>query len=220
MIKQYLNSAALALAVATTLPAAASSFVLNFDGLADGANANGDAVAVAHNVTFHEAQFVPDLDEFGDAIAGSEKWQPVLAGAPIMARDPSTFAGGVYGPAPSGTNALDVRDAPVLMSFATPLDLTQFSFTLDRSTLGNPFVVDVLLLGVDKQLLASIATVQSVSGYSGVLATPVLGVKEILLSTTAYYDDISVSTVPLPAPVAMLGAAVISLAAARRRRVD
>lgn len=217
MIKQYLNGAALALALATTLPAAASSFVLNFDDLADGANANGDAVALAHGVTFHEAQFVPDMDEFGDTIAGREKWQAVLGGEPISARDPNTFAGGFYGPAPSGANGLDVRDAPVLMSFATPLDLLQLSFTLDRSTLGNPFVVDVLLLGVDKQVLASIATMQSVSGYTGVLATPVFGVKEILLSTTAYYDDISVSAVQLPAPLAMLGAAVMALAAAGRR---
>lgn len=217
MNKQYINAAALALAISAALPASASSFVLNFDGIADGVNANGDAVALAHGITFSEAQFAPDLDEFGDTIPGSEKWQSVSGAASIVARDPNTFTGGFYGAAPSGSNALDVRHAPVLMTFAAAVDLTQFSVTLDRSTFGNPFPVEVLFLSADKHVLGSLTTDQSVPGFIGVLSLPLFGVKDVLLSTTAYYDDISMSAVPLPAPVFMLGAAMMTLLGSRRR---
>lgn len=217
MNKRYVHAAALALAVSAALPASASSFVLNFDGIADGANANSDPVTLAHGITFSEAQLIPDADEFGDAIPGSDKWQSVPGASAIVARDPNTFAGGFYGAAPSGLNALDVRDAPVLLTFAAPLDLTQFSVTLDRSSFGNLFPVEVLFLGTDKHVLGSFITDQSVPGFTGMLPAPVFGVKEVLLSTTAYYDDISVSAIPLPAPIIMLGAGIMALGAGRRR---
>ena len=220
MMTQTLKIAALTLAVSAALPATANAFVLNFDGIANGADANTDAVAVANGISFHEATFIPDKDGFGDVIPGSEKWQIDPSGGSVVVRDPSTFAGGFYGSAPSGPNALDAREAPILMTFANAINLGTFSVTLDNSTLGNAFPVDVLFLDANKAIIGSISTTQSQPGFVGVLGAPIVGVKEVVLNQIAYYDNITVAAVPLPAPLFLLGSAFASLVGAARRRRD
>lgn len=216
MLNNAIKTVAVAALLSTAPVAPALAFTIDFDGVASGATANSAAPA---GVSFVEAELVTQTDEFGDEIPGSERWQPASFGAAdVLVQNPDTFAGGFYGPAPSGTNALDARSAPVLMQFAGGIDLAGFSVTLDNSSFGNLTPSVFLFLDAAGSILATLDSDQTVPGFIASLNTPLSDVSSILLPSGALYDNLNVSAVPVPPSFSLLFSAVGALGFFARRK--
>lgn len=214
------KASVLALALFSAVPASAAVVSINFDNLAAGATATS---AAPSGITFYQAHFVNDLDTFGDEIPNTQKYQidaennalyPVRVGNPTL---------NGYGAAPSGTNALNALDQAVLMHFDTAQNLDSFSVTLDNSTFGNLSQSALYFLDASKAIIGQIDFDQTVMGLIVNLGTPLTGVQEILLSSGAFYDNISfsntsVAPVPLPAAFPLLISALTMLGVFGRRR--
>lgn len=207
----------LGLVAAMVQPVSAAT-TIDFDSVAAGSTANSAAPA---GISFVEAEFSTETDEFGDEIPGSEKWRVAADGTDVLARNPDTFDGGFYGPAPSGPNALDARWAPVLVQFADGIDLAGFSVTLDNSGFGNLVPADLLFLDATGLILATLVADQTVPGYVASWSGALYGVSGILLPSGAYYDNISYSAVPIPPAAVLMFSALSALGfSARRKRVS
>jgi hypothetical protein len=200
----------------TALRAQAASILVNFDSLASGAAAN-EAVA-GLGFAFELGVYRPELDSLGDPIPGSEAYRPDPEPFDLVrVDDPSTppgYAG--YGNAPSGPNALDAIDQGVLISFASPVDLTSFSIALDLSTLGFPGTLDIVFQDASGGVLGVLPTEQSVAGFVAARTAPLQGVGSIYLPSGAFYDDLQLTT-PEPAMLLLLGAGLAALAGLRAR---
>jgi len=189
---------------------------IDFDGVASGSSASSAAPA---GISFLPAVLDFDYDEFGDPIDGTLAWRlDSLLDPDIVTAENPSVAG--WGNAPSGNNALDARFQPTLLKFSTVQTLASFAVVLDDSVLngGNftPGENDILFLGSNHEILARIAVDQTVplflASWSGSLA----GVDSILLASGAYYDDLSVSAVPLPAAFWLFAPALGALGLRRR----
>lgn len=214
MIMQLLKTSAIALVISSAmLSSAHAATVLTFDGVASGTAAN---LAVPAGYSFFNAAYLPDQDEYGDDIPGSEKWKvdPSVSDA-VIVLNPLTVD---YGVAPSPNNALDARWSPILMQFDTAKDLTGFSVTLDNSTYGNLWADNIYFLDANKNLIGSLVIQGSIPGYVANLNTPLFGVKEVVFASGALYDNITVSEVPVPAAAWLMGSALLGLGGVARRR--
>jgi hypothetical protein len=207
------NKAVIALAVGLTLAQPTLASTMNFDSLTAGANANSDPVAIALGVTFNNAAFLPNQDSDGIDIPGSEHWQ-VDTGT-VTAEN--TFAQG-WGGAPSAQNALDARWSPILMHFASALDIGSFSYTLPNSPYGNLARTDILFLDASGKPVFDLGYFQGQSLATVSLPTTVPGVNDILLASGTFYDNISVSAVPVPGAVWLFGSALAGIIGLRRRK--
>lgn len=196
--------------------ASAATLTLNFDNAASGSDVN---LSVPAAIRFYNAALLPDQDEWGDDIPGSEKWQidPSVSD-PVVVLNPSTVD---YGSAPSGTNALDARWSPLLMHFDSAIELTGFSVTLDNSTFGTIGMQELVFLGANKSVLGILGLDQTQPGYVGSWTGTLAGVQEILLPSGAFYDNLTItstSPVPVPAALPLLLSAFAALGALRIRR--
>jgi hypothetical protein len=207
------HSSILARGAAALLTAAASVqagpfFQLDFDG--PGAIADDFAPIF---LTIGYGIFEPTLDGFGDPIPGSEHWKLDFTAPPVPVGDPDAAG---FGPAPSGTKALDARDGTVLFVFDTPASFDRFTTTLDNSTLGGLFGTAIEFYGAAHNLLFSLPVNQSIPG-AFVEVGPLTGVKTIALPGNAFYDN--VAAVPEPGTCAsLLGGVGVLLTWRRRRR--
>jgi hypothetical protein len=185
-----------ALAAAALLGAAvrADAYTIDFDG--PGSTA-GAFAPIGLNIGY--GMYVPTLDAFGDPIAGSEHWELDLSGGSVPVLDPGSVG---WGAAPSGTKALDARDGSVLFVFDTPLSLATFSTVLDNSTLGDLIDTSIRFYNASNTQIASISTNQSTPGFVASIGA-VNNVKSILLPSTAFYDNITVTPVPEPGTLAI-----------------
>lgn len=202
-----------ALAVLTAHVASAQNYFLNFDAGLPGSLANDQAPS---GLSFHYGVLLPNLDEYGDPIPGTDRWQIDVTAPGVTVQNPDLFYG--RGPAPSLSNALDSVFSPTLMLFGTPQELGSFSLTLDNDTLGTPglfiefyasgLMTDTLLasLPIDQLTPGSIASIGALSG-----------VDKIVLPGGALYDNVSFSVVPEPATGALLGLGVLGLIFRRRK---
>ncbi len=173
-------------------------------------------------------EFLPAIydylyDSYGDPIAGSLAWrvdpdQPtdsVRVGNPVN-------AGFIAAPSPS--NALDGRFQPTLMVFGADIALAFYSLaaiTFDNTTFGGTPVADASLQFLDQsgQLLGTAAFVSNGSGFTASLAGPLAGVRQVLLSSGAFYDNIEYAPIPLPGAVWLLGSALMGLWFGKRRAI-
>lgn len=225
MTRMYLRAAvAAALALGAASAAAQSAYTISFDTLTAGTQAGLDPVAQANGVSFVAGQLDPDLDLNGDPILdpagnlvpGSTHWAALVPTAPLTVANPNAFG---YGAAPSGTLALNALNDQTLIRFTQPAVLTGFSFKLDGSTFGDLIDSQVLLLdGAGKTLLASAPfTGSGTSAFS--MSFAATAVSAILLpSTSKFYDDITITPVPEPGEVLMMGAGLAMLGLVVRRR--
>jgi hypothetical protein len=218
--KISLSVSTIALAVFTSLPASANLVSINFDNVAAGTAATS---AAPSGIEFFQAHYVNDLDAFGDEMPNTQKWQVDAENNslfPVTVENPLLNG---YGSAPSGSNALDARFQPVLMHFGSAQNLNSFSVTLDNSSFGNLSQSMLYFLDSSKTILGQLSVDQTVQGLIVNLSSPLNGVQEILLSSGAFYDDISfenmvTSPVPLPATFPLLLTGLSALGFLRRFR--
>ncbi len=215
-----LKASAITLALLAALPASASVVNINFDNVATGATATS---AAPSGIAFYQAHYANDLDADGIEILNTEKYRIDVennALTPVTVENPTLYG---YGAAPSGNNALDAREQPVLMHFDTAQNLDTFSVTLDNSSFGNLSQSALYFLDASKAIISQISFDQTILGLIVNLSTPLTGVQEILLSSGAFYDNISfsnnsVAPVPLPAAFPLLISALSMLGVFGRRR--
>lgn len=188
---------------------------LTFDGVPSGSLASSFATP---QLSFHQAVFTPSFDEWGDPIAGSEHWAIDVASDalfPLTVEDPLLYG---RGPAPSGTNALQALWQPVLLTFDRPYFLQSFQVTLDGDAFGGWEELGFLQ---GNALIASISVDQSVPGLT-VMASGLQDVTAVLLPAGAFYDNVSVTLVPVPEPstYGIVGAGILlALVGLRRARL-
>lgn len=209
------TASAVVLAIGAVLAQPAVAVTLDFDGIAAGADANSDPVALAAGISFHNAVWLPDLGGDGIEIPGSEHWQVDSAGGP--ARVENTLLSG-WGTAPSGPNALDARWSPVLLHLSGVRDIAGFSFTLPDSFYGNLFASDILFLDAAGNTLYDLAYFQGQALATISLSTQLPGVQAILLASGTFYDNISVTAVPVPGAAWLFGSSLAGIAGLRRRK--
>ncbi len=159
-------------------------------------------------------------DEFGDLLA-IPGFRADVGSA--VAMDPS-LAG--YGPAISG-KALDGTSSPVMFTFASALNLSNFGVNLDNSTFGNiqqiggnpAFGTNILFYDATDNLIGYIGLDQSIAGFT---VTNDLGsysnVSKIILPSGAFYDNLSFNAQAVPEPGTTLLGSLWVLALLRRRR--
>ena len=193
--------------------AQATTVLVDFDSIASGATANSAVTGLGFR--FDLASYLPALDGFGDPIPGSEAYRPDPS--PVddaRVNDPSTRG---YGTAPSPLNALDALDQGVLITFDTPTDLASFAATLDVSVLGFPGTFDIVFQDTAGGVLHLLPTAQSVPGFLAALSGPLLDVASIYLPSGAYYDNLTIASVPEPGLAWLLGISAAGLLSWRRR---
>lgn len=217
------NASAFALALFTAVPASAAVVdvvSIDFENVATGATATS---AAPSGIAFYQAYYINDLDAGGAEIPNTEKYRIDAennALYPVTLENPAVND---YGAAPSGTNAMDARSQAVLMHFDTVQNLNSFSVTLDNSPFGNPSQSALYFLDASKTIIGQVDFDQTIMGLIVNLSTPLNGVQEILLSSGAFYDNISFSStsvapVPLPAAFPLLISALTMLGVFGRRR--
>jgi hypothetical protein len=204
----------LAFAATTALlgtAAHAQSYLLNFDAGLSGSLANDQAPA---GLSFHYGALLPNLDEFGDPIPGTDRWQIDITAPAVTVVDPNFYG---RGNAPSIANALDGVFSPTLMMFSTPRDLSSFAITLDNDTFGTPGLnIEFYASGLTTDmLLATLPVDQLTPGFIASIGA-VTGVDKIVLPGGALYDNVSFTVVPEPATGALFGLGILGMILRRR----
>jgi hypothetical protein len=206
----FIRSRCAAVAAAAALAGSASASIVHtftWDEQATGSLANSFAQPPGLGVTFSFAALLPETDEFGDVIPGSERWRQDLTAPPVIVDNPQNFG---RGNAPSPVNALEALFQPVLISFAAPftLDPAGFSAVLDNDVFGaNGFLpgnadiaVQFLDAGANPLLITPVD--QTTPGY--VVSGGGLTVSSILLPAGAFYDNVFISGIPEPTSVLLM----------------
>lgn len=191
---------------------------ITFDSVAQGASATS---AAPSGVAFLPAVYDYLYDSYGDPIDGSLAWR-VDTNEPadsVRVGDPSLVG---FGAAPSPPNALDARFQPTLMTFSDDIALAFYSIgaiTFDNATFGGTPVADASLQFLDQagQLLGEAPFFSTGNGFSASLAAPLAGVRQVLLTSGAFYDNVNYAPVPLPGAAWLLGSALMGLWFSKRR---
>jgi len=196
-----------------TSAANAQSYLLNFDAGLSGSLANAQAPS---GLSFEYGALLPNLDEFGDPIPGTDRWQIDITAPAVTVVDPNFYG---RGNAPSIANALDCVFSPTLMLFSTPQDLSSFSITLDNDTFGMPGLsIEFYASGLTTDTLLGTLLIDQLT--PGFLAnySALYGVDKIVLPAGALYDNVGFTVVPEPATGALFGLGILGMILRRCRR--
>ncbi|RZK99132.1 MAG: PEP-CTERM sorting domain-containing protein [Rubrivivax sp.] len=210
---------AITLASASTHAAVAIDTTFSFDDVASGTNANLAIGSLSSLVRFDNAKLFDDLDVNGDPISGQFHWG--------IDTDDTLAAVTVSNPidhwrnaAPSGINALNTADGPVLLSFNAPLTLSHFGFTLENTTYGMPSA-DILFLDATGHVVQTFSFQQDLSGATFQISSIAPNISAIVLPSGKFVDDVHIATSAVPEPsgvvLALLGMATAGAAIRRRR---
>jgi hypothetical protein len=160
------------------------------------------------------------LDGNGDplAVPGFRATDP----PDVAVGDPNTFG---YGPAISG-NALDATNGPVMFTFASALNLSNFGVTLDNSTFGNipitggdpAFGTNILFYDAADTLIGYIGVDQTVSGFTVADGSTYNNVSKVILPSGAFYDNVQFTgAIPEPSSAVLGALGALGLVLRRRR---
>lgn len=209
----------LIISAALVLSAVASrAATIGFDVLPAGSSANpslANAYA-AGQASFSYAVFAPDIDpSTGDPLPATSRWRAdTTAGTPgVPVGNPLLFGRGT---APSGANALNVLDQPVLVTFGG-LPLLSFGAILDRGSLtGNASPIQDILYLDERGSIVKSQPVDFSRSLNSFQASSLNGVSSVLLPAGKFYDDLTFVAVPEPSSLAIGTLAILGLAGIRR----
>lgn len=139
-----------------------------------------------------------------------------------IAIDPSTVGSG---PAISG-KALDGTGSPILFTFASAVNLSNFGVFLDNdsfgttpTTGGNPaFGTNILFYDAADTLIGFIGVDQLTPGFVVADGNTFNNVSKIILPSGAFYDNVSFTANAVPEPTSAALACLGALAMFKRRR--
>lgn len=209
-LKSILGIAATTVLVASA--ANAQSYLLNFDAGLSGSLANNQSPL---GLNFQPGALLPNLDQFGDPIPGTDRWQIDITAPAVTVVNPNFYG---RGNAPSIANALDGVFGPTLMLFSSPQDLSSFSVTLDNDTFGTPGLnIEFYASGLTTDTLLGTLPINQLT--PGFLANygALFGVDKIVLPGGALYDNVSFTVVPEPAIGALFGLGILGVILRRRQ---
>lgn len=194
--------------LAVAVPAGATTFT--FDGVASGSSANRLSQA---GITFQAGTLLPDTNAEGLEVPGTEKWRVDFSSPPVTVDNPGLFGRGIT---PSGGNALNALFQPVVVLYPGSSGFSRFSATLDNDTFGAADLT-VGFYDSNDRLIASVRADQTVPGYV-IESGPLDGVSKVVLPAGAFYDNVTVTSVPEPSTWALAGIGLAALLWQARRK--
>lgn len=170
------------------LSSQAVSFSVDFDGVPSGTLANA---VVPAGLTFEPAAYLPDYDDFGDPIPGTDKWRVDILAPPLTIEYPVDYG---RGPAPSPEGALNALFQPTLLLFTANTTI-ELSVVLDNDAFGDP-ALDLLFLDLAGNIVGSLTTDQTVPGFTVNYSGSFNQVAAIVFPAGAFYDNLELTVVP------------------------
>lgn len=196
--------AAVALASASVAAhAATQTTFLNFDTVASGTSANDYVASLGlTGLSFGNGELVDDLDTYGNP-TGTLHWvdSSALYGN-VQVKTLTDFWSNADLSVSKG-NVLWNDNAPILVQFASPLDLLSFSVQQDLGTTGSLAGSVMSFLDSTGHVMAGHDVGYTQYGNPGytIGSGPVAGVSGILLSAGKSYDNLQIVTAaPVPEP--------------------
>lgn len=213
-MKSYLTL----IAVLAAVPHAHGITLFDFDG-ATPVTTSGTALPTT--VTAANAYWETE-DENGDPLL-NPGFRADSVSPTVSLGDPSAYG---YGPAISG-KALDATNGPVMFTFASAMNLSNFGVMLDNSIFGNSpitggnpaFGSNILFYDSGDNLIGFIPLDQTVSGFT-VTNDPgnFMNVSKVVLPSGAFYDNVNFTAQAVPEPTVAGLACLGAFAMFKRRR--
>jgi PEP-CTERM motif len=199
------------------MPLLQSATLFDFDGITP---VTTTGTALPTGVTLQNAYY-ETVDSNGDLLA-APGFQNDPMSTLVLVSDPSLSG---YGIATTG-KALDATNNPMLFTFSSALNISNFSVNLDNSTLGNirqsggnpAFSTNILFYNAADTLIGFIGVDQQVAGFSVSDTNTYNNVSKVLLPSGAFYDNVNFTAQMVPEPSSLGLAALSAFVLFRRRR--
>lgn len=213
----FAATASVALFAIGTANAQAFSFTTNFDSVASGTLVN---TLFPSQLRADPTAFLPDLDEFNNPIPGTERFRVDPDAPPVPVTNTFAFNGVA---APSPNNAMGDRFSAIQLTLTDPtLIFTSFGITLDNDTFGTGLAEQFLFLDANGATLLAVGIDQSVPGQIFLNSALPGFIRQIILPSGAFYDNMTISASVAPEPgtlaLATVGLSIVGGIAVRRRR--
>jgi hypothetical protein len=199
------------------IPLLHGTTIFDFDGITP-VTTTGNTLPTG--VTLQNAYY-ETLDSNGDLLA-IPGFQNDVSSTVVLVSDPALSG---YGIATTG-KALDATNNPMLFTFSSALNISNFCVSLDNSSLGNirqaggdpAFNTNILFYDAVDTLIGYIGVDQMIAGFSVADTNTYNNVSKILLPSGAFYDNLGFTAQVVPEPSALGLVALSALALFKRRR--